>query len=98
MTALSWLTITRREAPLLVSIPHTGTDLAGLEPKLVSPWLARKDTDWRIEDLYDFAAEVGATIVWPPPYEPAYAAPTRETLRNPLLAVLAWARRSNAAR
>lgn len=59
----SWLTVTRREAPLLVSVPHTGTDLAGLEPRLVSPWLARRDADWHIDRLYDFAAGLGATVV-----------------------------------
>ena len=58
-----WLSITRGEAPLLVSIPHTGTDLAGLEDRLVSPWLGRKDADWWIEKLYDFAAGLGATVV-----------------------------------
>ena len=63
MSALPWLTITRGDAPLLVSIPHTGTDLAGLEHRLVSPWLARKDADWRIGQLYDFAAGIGATVV-----------------------------------
>ena len=38
-------------------------DLAGFEPRFVDPWLARKDADWRIEQLYDFAADLGATIV-----------------------------------
>ena len=63
MNAPTWLTVTRGNEPLVVSIPHTGTALAGLDHRLVSPWLARKDTDWRIEDLYDFAPEMGATIV-----------------------------------
>ena len=63
MTAPDWLTVQRGSAPLLVSLPHTGTDLAALEPRLVSPWLARKDADWRIERLYDFAADLGATVV-----------------------------------
>jgi formiminoglutamase len=57
------LTITRGDAPLLVSIPHTGLDLAGLEPRLDSPWLARKDADWWIDQLYDFVADLGATVV-----------------------------------
>lgn len=61
--AHAWLAIVRGEAPLLVSIPHAGTDLVGLEPRLVSPWLARKDADWWIEVLYDFAAGLGATVV-----------------------------------
>jgi formiminoglutamase len=58
-----WLTVTRGTAPLLVSIPHTGTDLADIEPSLVSPWLARRDADWWIDRLYDFAAGLGATVV-----------------------------------
>ena len=63
MSDTPWLQITRGEAPLLVSIPHTGTDLLDLEPRLVSPWRARKDADWWIEKLYDFAAALGATVV-----------------------------------
>jgi N-formylglutamate deformylase len=63
MTLPSWLTVTRGTAPLLVSIPHTGIDLAGLESRLVSPWLGRRDCDWWIDKLYDFAESVGATIV-----------------------------------
>jgi len=63
VTAPAWLTVARGDAPLLISLPHTGIDLAGLEPRLASPWRARKDADWRIERLYDFAGELGATVV-----------------------------------
>lgn len=63
MSDSSWLTVKRGDAPLLVSIPHTGTGLAGLDGSFVSPWLARRDTDWWIEQLYDFAGELGATVV-----------------------------------
>ncbi|MFO1147940.1 MAG: N-formylglutamate deformylase [Alsobacter sp.] len=58
-----WLELRRGAAPLVVSIPHTGLDLAGLEPRLVSPWLARKDADWWIETLYAFAADLDATVI-----------------------------------
>ena len=59
-----WLTVRRGEAPLLLSMPHTGTEIpAALEQRFVSPWLARKDADWWIEQLYDFAADLDATIV-----------------------------------
>ena len=59
-----WLTIRRGAAPLLVSLPHTGTDIpAELEARLVSSWLARKDADWWIDRLYDFATGLDATIV-----------------------------------
>jgi formiminoglutamase len=56
--------ITRGTAPLVVSIPHTGTDIPpDIEAKLLSGWLARKDADWWIEKLYDFAAGLGATVL-----------------------------------
>ena len=54
----------RGDAPLLVSLPHTGTDLPPeLLGRLVSPWLARKDADWWIDRLYAFAADLGASTV-----------------------------------
>ncbi|KFG69943.1 N-formylglutamate deformylase [Microvirga sp. BSC39] len=59
-----WLTVTRGNAPLVVSLPHTGTEIpAEYERGLVSPWLARKDADWWIERLYDFASGLGATVI-----------------------------------
>jgi N-formylglutamate deformylase len=61
--APEWLIVERREAPLVVSIPHAGTELLDFEPAFVNPWLARKDADWRLDALYDFAASLGATLV-----------------------------------
>jgi len=59
-----WLTVTRGDAPLVVSFPHTGTEIpAEYEPRLVSPWLSRKDADWWIDKLYDFVRDMGATTV-----------------------------------
>jgi N-formylglutamate deformylase len=58
-----WLIVKRGEAPLLVSIPHAGVDLAGFEPAFVDLWLARKDADWRLDELYDFLEPLGATVV-----------------------------------
>ncbi len=56
--------VKRGDAPLILSIPHTGTLIPPeIESDLVSPWLARKDTDWHIERLYDFAADIGATVL-----------------------------------
>lgn len=56
--------IRRGDAPLIVSLPHTGTFIPPeIERTLVSRWLSRKDTDWWIERLYDFAAELGATVL-----------------------------------
>jgi N-formylglutamate deformylase len=59
-----WLQVTRGSAPLIVSLPHTGTELPPpSEARLVSPWLARKDADWWVDRLYAFAADLGATLV-----------------------------------
>jgi formiminoglutamase len=58
-----WLIIERRDAPLIVSIPHAGVDLLGIEPAFVDRWLARKDADWRLDELYDFVAPLGATLL-----------------------------------
>lgn len=61
---MTWLTVTRGEAPLLVSLPHTGTALPDdVAAKLVSRDLALHDTDWWIDRLYDFATGLGATMV-----------------------------------
>jgi N-formylglutamate deformylase len=59
-----WLEVHRGNSPLLVSFPHTGTDLpADLEAKFLSPWQARRDADWWVDRLYGFAAGLGATTV-----------------------------------
>jgi N-formylglutamate deformylase len=59
-----WLEIRRNPKPLIVSFPHTGTDIPpDIEQHLVSPWLARKDTDWWVHLLYDFAEQIPATTV-----------------------------------
>lgn len=58
-----WLQIHRGEAPLIVAFPHGGTGLGGVEPRFVSPWLARRDGDWWIADVYDFVKELGATTI-----------------------------------
>lgn len=59
----SWLRIHRGDAPLIVSFPHGGSDLADVADQFRSPWLARHDADWWIAELYDFAAGMGATLV-----------------------------------
>ncbi len=58
----AWLEVKAGEAPLLVSIPHTGIDLGPYEKRFVSAWLARKDADWRIEQACMISAgSLGAT-------------------------------------
>jgi N-formylglutamate deformylase len=58
-----WLRVRRGDAPLIVSIPHAGTQLVHVEEQVKSPWLARFDADWWVDRLYDFASDLDATIV-----------------------------------
>ncbi|MEP7246900.1 MAG: N-formylglutamate deformylase [Gammaproteobacteria bacterium] len=59
-----WLRVTRNDAPLVLSMPHAGVWLPPeLEPRLVSTWLAQRDADWWVDELYDFGAALGATVV-----------------------------------
>jgi N-formylglutamate deformylase len=61
---LDWLQVHQGDAPLIVSFPHTGTDLPdALAERFVSPWLARRDADWWVHELYDFVRAMGATTV-----------------------------------
>ena len=59
-----WLEIREGYAPLIVSFPHTGTEIpAELAGSFVSEWWARRDADWWVDRLYDFAHGMGATTV-----------------------------------
>jgi formiminoglutamase len=59
-----WLRIVRGHAPLLLSIPHAGTEIPpSVVSRLVSPWRGRKDADWWVDRLYGFAPDLGATIL-----------------------------------
>jgi N-formylglutamate deformylase len=60
----AWLTVRRGSAPLVLSIPHAGTETPpDIEPLLASAWLARKDTDWWVDRLYDCVGALDATII-----------------------------------
>lgn len=59
-----WLTLKRGGSPLIVSFPHTGTQLPeDIASGFVSPQRARRDTDWWVDRLYSFAADMDATLV-----------------------------------
>jgi N-formylglutamate deformylase len=51
-------------APLLVSIPHAGTEVPDWLASRLSP-AARPlpDTDWHVPELYDFLGELGASVI-----------------------------------
>jgi len=56
--------IRRGDAPLILSIPHAGTEIPReYQSDLRSLWLARRDADWWLLELYDFAADLDATII-----------------------------------
>jgi len=59
-----WLEIRPGTAPLIVSIPHADTEIPeAFASNLRSFWLARKDADWWMPQLYEFAEDLGATII-----------------------------------
>ena len=58
-----WLHVHRGAAPLIVAFPHGGTGLGGIEPRVASPWLAQRDADWWIAELYAFVRDLGATTI-----------------------------------
>lgn len=61
---VGWLQLRAGSSPLIVSVPHAGTWIpAALEGDFGSAWLARKDADWYVDRLYDFALGLGATLV-----------------------------------
>ena len=52
------------DLPLLISIPHAGTLLtAAVERGLTDEARLLSDTDWHIPELYDFAGNMGASIL-----------------------------------
>ena len=56
----------RGSTPLLVSVPHCGTELPeNLKARLVPRALAVEDTDWFLDRLFAFAASLGASLLVP---------------------------------
>jgi len=57
---------TRGSLPLLLSMPHAGTELPEeLEGRLTADALRLADTDWHLPQLYAFAAQMGAGSIVP---------------------------------
>lgn len=56
----------RGSAPLLVSIPHMGTEIPSeLRGDYVPRALEVEDADWHLDRLYDFAPALGASVLQP---------------------------------
>lgn len=59
-------TLHRGQVPLLVSLPHVGTELPDEQRwRYVARAFALEDTDWHLGKLYDFVRELGASLIVP---------------------------------
>jgi N-formylglutamate deformylase len=59
-------TLQRGTAPLLVSMPHIGTQMpADIRADFCERAHAVEDTDWHLARLYDFLGELGASVLQP---------------------------------
>jgi len=63
---MATFTLHRGRAPLLVSLPHDGSEIP---PELAARMTERAgiapDTDWHVSKLYAFAKELGASVIAP---------------------------------
>jgi N-formylglutamate amidohydrolase len=51
-------------SPLLISVPHDGIHLpADIRARMTGAGTAVPDTDWHVAELYDFARELGASML-----------------------------------
>jgi len=56
----------RGRIPLLVSLPHDGSDIPGaLRARMTPEAGVAPDTDWHVSRLYAFARELGASVLVP---------------------------------
>ena len=59
-------TLHRGSSPLLVSMPHIGTEIpADLQADFVPRALAVEDADWHLDHLYSFLPSLGASVLKP---------------------------------
>jgi N-formylglutamate deformylase len=63
-TSVRVYTLIRGHSPLVISLPHVGTLLPDdIAPLLTDAARALPDTDWHVDQLYDFAFESGYTVL-----------------------------------
>lgn len=59
-------TLHRGTLPLLLSLPHDGSEIPGaLASRMTPSGRTAPDTDWFVSRLYDFAYELGASVLVP---------------------------------
>ncbi len=64
--AFATYSLQRGTAPLLISFPHVGTEIpADQRDRYTERALEVEDTDWFLNRLYAFAADLGATLIVP---------------------------------
>ena len=57
-------TFTAGTTPLLISVPHDGREIPDdIERRMTPAGRAIPDTDWHVAELYNFAADIGATTL-----------------------------------
>ena len=64
MTPADLYACERGTTALILSIPHSGLRLPdGMADRLTPASRTLPDTDWRVDELYDFAGHLGATVL-----------------------------------
>ena len=59
-------TLSRGQTPLLVSMPHDGTEIPeSIAQRMTEHALRRPDTDWHVAQLYEFAGALGVSRITP---------------------------------
>lgn len=62
----SLFSLSQGTTPLLVSMPHVGSLIPeAFRHRLVDRALAAEDTDWHLDKVYDFARDMGASLLVP---------------------------------
>lgn len=64
MASSSCFQLQRGDSPLLISIPHLGSEIPEeLRERFTHRALIFSDTDWHLDRLYSFAASMNATVI-----------------------------------
>ena len=57
-------TFLANDSPLIISIPHMGTEIPSYIAQTLTPVGQQlADTDWHLDQLYDFADELNASVL-----------------------------------
>jgi N-formylglutamate deformylase len=59
-----WLQVSRGDAPLIISVPHAGTNIPHEILPMLRNWeLAISDADFYVDELYQFATQSAVTLI-----------------------------------